>query len=404
MGAVPIDPGPIDQLTDRTSIPEYLREPHTLDVVTDPMHAGMRRPESEGIDRPTGGVQGVTNAAPPHAHAAVRPQTLKINQGNFGPASAIARPPEVAIAPASPPSAQDSGQRPVGAATSRPATAAASSMSAKAPPPPRRHEEPAASEDDDEVPTAFFVHSSPMTYDPAGPPTSGEQPAPAESRIDYGSGQTDSDEPPTAIHPSALQPDIPRSGRVPQVQLPADVLAAMGRGPSGPMSQRTMLGMPPAPAGPGMQGLAPGSGSSPGSGRSQPMALRQYPHPSSGSMPQAAGSLQTTRQSHPYAGGPASRTATGAEAYPAAIAASGPASIRMVAQAQVVYPGMPGADGSQPALSTPFHTPSRTPGDTRAGRLDSDIAPMWMQVLAVASLVSAVVVLTIFGWMVTQRF
>jgi hypothetical protein len=58
---------------------------------------------------------------------------------------------------------------------------------------------------------------------------------------------------------------------------------------------------------------------------------------------------------------------------------------------------------SQPPVSRPFNTPTAARPAVGQAPADPNAAPMWMKAVAIATLISAITVLTIFGYMVSQR-
>ncbi len=229
------------------------------------------------------------------------------------------------------------------------------SLPRKPPPPPKRSfedEEP----DEDDAPTAMFVHASPMTYDPNGPPVPSPaagapaappSPAPAsQDLIDDG----DYSEPPTAIHVPAYRPDeVPAAPPIPsEFRGGAQAAAAAAPAP---------VAAVPSPISPAFR--PPGVEPAPAP---VPTALAPVAQPT----PAAAGAVQG-----------------------------------------IATPQQPIQTGPFDQPPSPSHPSRVMPPNPPYGLMpmeDPDAAPTWLQAIAISTVVSAVTVLGVLGWMVLRRF
>lgn len=277
--------------------------------------------------------------------------------------------------------------RPASGATPRPGPAGPNapvapqgppSPARKPPPPPKptyRDEEP----DEDESPTAMFVHPMPMKYDPNGPPVASVDeprpatpaaglparapgpaagaPPPAPATHNLVDGDDDFSEPPTAIHMPAFRPeDVP--GAPP---LPAEFRGA------GPM---------PSPIG----APIPAAGA--------PHAAQQAP---------AAHAPAPVPQ---QAAGPRGFVPPGVAPQQAAPAAYAPAPMGAPAQPMQQTPYELGPSASHPSrVASAGAGYAQTPPP-----IDPDAAPLWLKAVALSTVVSALTVLGVLGWMVARRF
>jgi len=218
------------------------------------------------------------------------------------------------------------------------------SASAKAPPPPRQPEPP-EEEDFDEAPTAMFVHPVKYTYDPDAPPGAPGAPASLEDDDD------DDYEPPTAIHMSPYRGDAGGPEPFGQIQRPPAVA---------PPSATPAPVVPKAPV--------PAAGA--------PAKPPPFMPP---------GVVQSERQPQPQ---PQSQPAR-PQVDPRML------ETQQVSSAQPPAQFIPGQTGS--GLMTPTGTPMAT-------FVDPDAAPVWLKALALSSVVSALTVLGVLGWMLSGRF
>ncbi len=321
----------------------------------------------------------------------------------------------------------------------------ASSLAAKAPPPPKRAPDPPPQDDldDDEAPTGFFVHSSPMAYDPDGPPSPEQaaeafrpmpaagRPAPPAALVEQAAQLMDAvgdSEPPTAIA-QAYQEKIPGAPAVPSDAAanvpPGGAHAGMPGLPpmpgppprtmaGTPVAKRTMMGMPamqyPAPAPPPPPAPpAPAFGAQPVAAPAFPHAAAQQPFPSipqapvppPGVMPGPAPIASAPGMQAPFGAPPAMPPQQGYAPQQAQVPPMAALQQAISEHASRGGPALVTDAHSHPSqVSRPFHTP------TAAGAAqmpDPGAAPGWLKAFAFASIASAIGVLAVLGWMLSQR-
>ncbi len=384
-----------------------------------PSHPGAPRPSQPplraappgGLARPPAAMPRPAEPAPPVSQALPRGPAPRVARAKtmlgMGPSGAVAQPPAAPPEePRRPPSVPTRVERPASAvethasgprpAAGRPALGAAPrhdmagraapvapagppSMPRRPPPPPKpsyEDEEP----DEDESPTAMFVHPSPMTYNPNGPleadtvelpgpkPAAGSPPqaaavpaagAPPPAPPVASDDDEDYSEPPTAIHMPAFRPEeVPGAPRVPsEFRGPGAMPSPIGD----PIPSAAMTaGVQPAAAGP-----------APAPAVQQPAAMGAFTPP--GVTSQAVAPAPAAPQQAP------------------AVAQPQPAQ-------QVSYDFGPSASHpSRVAAMAPAYAPTPPP-------VDPDAAPLWLKAIALSTVVSALTVLAVLGWMVAHRF